>query len=147
MSVFERLLTSAPVNKQAAMHLAKNGEHYKEPERHDKLVIASDIFLPSRAPSAAEAANPSFTDLAGVTYGRLRVMGILDHERAGITIGKTAPRKWVVRCVCGRFETRNAKAIRAAHPDNAHCRHCQHQAWLRANAHKPKWSDPNGGGE
>ncbi|PJN96883.1 hypothetical protein CNY89_00065, partial [Amaricoccus sp. HAR-UPW-R2A-40] len=130
------IAASAPINKQAAMATGRGGEHYAPPA-HRNNAISSDVMLPYRGPSREELICPDFHNLVGVSWGRSVVMGIFDHERAEVVIGsaKSRKQKWVIRCACGRFETRSSKVIRAAIPRTGHCAHCDHTEWLR-NRHK-----------
>lgn len=74
-----------------------------------------------------EIGNPEFQDLTGREFGRLRVIGIFD------SIG--SPKKnaglWVCRCVCGRFETRKAKAVRNPRNAEDRCQECHQVKYLQ----------------
>ncbi len=64
-------------------------------------------------------------NLTGVSFGGFRVMGLYTgtKHRGGAL--------WVVRCVCGDYETRSSRAIK--NPKNAQdcCELCRHVAYLR----------------
>ena len=65
-----------------------------------------------RGPRATELRDPSFSDLTGLKTGRVVVVGILADNTARY-------QRWVVRCVCGHYETRRAKALReGGQPDS-----------------------------
>jgi hypothetical protein len=68
-------------------------------------------------------------NLTGKTFGRFRVIG---YYGAGTTGGL-----WVVRCACGHFETRLAKAIRNPKNNEDCCERCKKLIWLkRADQHR-----------
>lgn len=123
-SIFDKIATSAPVNKSAALEAAR-GVHFvsikKITQRHEEVRPAL------RAPTAPELANPEFIDLTGRQYGRLTVLGIFadQGDRA-----KDAPQVWAVRCVCGRYESRKSKTIKKASPDDR-CAECRNLESLR----------------
>jgi hypothetical protein len=131
---FDKLLTSLPVNKQAAMHLAKNGEHYN-PTRNVAQRAYSDLemdALPIRDATTGERQNPSFTDLTGFEWGRFKVVGLLDCAKTGVGTGNGGGARWVCRCACGQYEVRQTKVVRRADPDNGACATCQYQRDLKA---------------
>ncbi|GLQ96451.1 hypothetical protein [Dyella mobilis] len=101
-----------PVNRVAA-RVIKHGVHWD---------TAKNI-------QAADQENPievrqyiPFKDrnLVGVKFGRLTVIGL-----------SFTPKRWVVRCVCGIYTLRTAKAIR--NPTNAddRCEKCRQLAFLK----------------
>ena len=114
MSAFESLRGLRPINGLAA-RVASPGFQYTP----DKKVQTADspfpiaIHRPRRLPGAQ--------DLTGRRQGRLVVVGLARDTR----------KRWVVRCDCGTFTLRTAKAIQ--NPANAEdrCEHCRHAAWLR----------------
>lgn len=81
--------------------------------------VNSFLPLPIRAVTRAEACQSCFVDLTGVKLGRLTVIGISAEVLA----------RWVVRCVCGTYGLRTARAIKNAAPDA-----CCHQCHLLALA-------------
>lgn len=94
-----------PSNKTAAL-VAGQGEHFEfTPSAPGK--VHSELPLAVRGPSAAEKLLPTFVDLTGATIGRLKVTGIAAE------ITSTNGTCWVVRCVCGAYETRKAKFIKS----------------------------------
>ena len=68
-------------------------------------------------------------DLTGRTVGSLTVVGI-----AGGVRRKDSMRSWVCRCVCGRYQTRHARAINNPRNANDCCDHCRHVQYLRRRA-------------
>lgn len=105
-----------PVNRLAARVVgAADSYEFKMSDG----AVNSLLPLPTRLISRAEACQPCFTDLTGVKFGRLTVLGISAEVLA----------RWVVRCVCGTYGLRTAKAIKNAAPDA-----CCHQCHLPALA-------------
>lgn len=107
-----------PIDRTAATAISKGVEFIPQ-----KAVVNRDTDLPiaARPATTAERNNKSFVDLTGNRFGRFVVVGISDEFAA----------RWVVRCDCGRYTTRTAKAIK--NPSNAidRCEHCRHLAHLR----------------
>jgi len=75
--------------------------------------VNSFLPLPTRPVGRAETGQSCFVDLAGTKLGRLTVIGISAEVAA----------RWVVRCVCGTYGLRTARAIKAADP-GACCHQC-----------------------
>lgn len=129
---FDRILTSVPVNKTAAQVTAK-GEHY-EPKINYRDTLHSDVPLPIMDPPKVLRNNGSFVDLTGHKSGRLIVLGLW--------AGGTGSR-WVVRCACGDYEVRTAKALRntATRDRDDKCARCDrlvHSQWVyREKGSKP----------
>lgn len=92
---------------RVAGRVASRGEHF-EWQCKDRKVHSPEP-IPYRRPNRIESITPSFTDLTGLKFGRLTVLGIA----ADIPSNGTGQR-WVVRCVCGAHETRKARSIKAA---------------------------------
>jgi hypothetical protein len=74
---------------------------------------------------------PLMVDLSARKFGRLTVIGFAQHKAGGNTGGR-----WAVRCACGDYEIRSAKAIK--NPNNADdkchiCRKADLTARFRAN--------------
>lgn len=105
-----------PVNRLAARVVgAADSYEFKMSDG----AVNSFLPLPTRPVSRAEACQPCFTDLTGTKLGRLTVVGISAEVLA----------RWVVRCTCGTYGLRTARAIKAAAPDA-----CCHQCHLLALA-------------
>ncbi len=114
MSRFSRVDMDAvapllPGDKVAA-RVAGRGEHFEfQPASHH---VHSDLPIAWRTPTAAELICGNFQDLTGTAIGRLKVMGIASD------IQTTNGQNWVVRCVCGAYETRKAKFIKCCAAGN-----------------------------
>lgn len=94
-----------PSDKVAGRVSAK-GEHFEWAPNQSGKVHSADP-LPVRMPMPQELGQPTFVDLKGQRIGRLTVLGI------SAAFVSTAGTNWVVRCVCGSYETRKAKYIKA----------------------------------
>lgn len=104
---------SEPVNMTAVRVTRFRGEHYHPAEK--KITCAhSETPLPTRP-------IDSDPQLAGIRFGYFTVigLGLLKRDR---NRGNPKPAAWVVRCDCGNYEHRTARAIR--NPSN-HVDRCQ----------------------
>lgn len=120
---WDRIVTSAPLNRDAAVARDACGVAYTPAIADDDNVIRSDTPLPVRKPSKG-------TDLSGKRCNRLVVQGLYAVE------GKS--NRWVVRCDCGAYETRRATSLNnPAYAATAMCSHCDHLEQLRRGL-KPK---------
>jgi hypothetical protein len=106
-------LTHVPLNGTAARVTSK-GFQYKP----DKKINAAHWREP---PPTKKFPSLSKNDLTGIKFGRFTVVGYLRDMR----------KRWLVRCVCGAFESRTAKAIRNPKNEEDRCQICRHTAHLR----------------
>ena len=109
----------APVDRVAARVLRGNGVHF-DPQKK-VLTADSDLPLAVRAARCNETRNPTYMDLTGVSFGRFRVIGLSREVRE----------KWVVRCTCGRYSMRSAKAVKNPRNSSDCCEHCRHLQFLQ----------------
>lgn len=103
-----------PVDKLAAMMLA-GGEKY-----NNRVKIACSHW---DTPPPMRQTPHDAPKLVGIRFGRFTVLGM--H--------KTLPGSWVVRCSCGDFEIRKAKAIRNPNNFGDRCVKCRNVAFERKN--------------
>lgn len=135
--VFDKLLTSRPVDGAAARVIG-GGVHY-EPQK--EIVQRHWTAPPNLAPiTPLMRENPQFEDLAGRKVGRFTVIGYLGK------LSKSKAALWLVRCACGDYESRNAKAIR--NPENRgdrcdKCRHLSHLKRRETYLHNPTAPQPD----
>lgn len=66
--------------------------------------------------------------LIGVEFGRFTVIGWFAEGK----------KSWVVRCVCGNYETRKAKAIRNPNNTTDACQVCRHVMHLQHRQERKK---------
>ena len=117
----ERVLSSVPANATAS-RVMSGGVHY------DPEVKEANHTWHSYAPPPLKAINREpiqsreiARQLIGRKFGSLTVIDLADIDKGGGTA------KWAVRCVCGYYEVRNARAIRnPANRDDA-CQRCVHE--------------------
>jgi len=120
---------------KVAGRVAARGEHF-EWSPPSTSVHSSDP-IPHRAPTAAERAMPEFVDLTGIKSGRLSVLGMAVDVSANGT-------RWVVRCVCGAYELRRTRYIKACAAgektgnNEPMCESCSYTKKLRQGYHNPK---------
>ncbi len=92
---------------RVASQVTSKGEHYDP--HHALGKVHSSEPLPMRDLTNGEKHNPEFIDFSGSKFGRLTVMGISGDVKSN-KIGGMA---WVVRCVCGAYEIRRTKYVKA----------------------------------
>lgn len=116
---YDVLASSAPINAQAARDFATRGDY--EGASEDAVCRLKDVRengVRNLCP------QPQFTDLTGLVKGRLTVVGRCGRHK------KKNSAQWLVRCTCGRYETRTTRALR---PDrsNDRCQDCERLDWTR----------------
>ncbi|MGR9476989.1 hypothetical protein [Rhizobium leguminosarum] len=121
---------------KVAGRVAGRGEHFEWSSNQATKIHSTDP-LAVRRPTETELSRPDYTDLTGAKIGRLTVMGV-----AAEIIGNG--QKWVVRCVCGSYETRKARYIKACvagnNPGSSEpmCDACGYTRKLQLGYHNPK---------
>ena len=115
----EKIITSDPIDAVAG-RVTSRGTHWNP--RKTFSGPNSDLPLPIRAANYSEKNNSAWADLTGRKVGRLTVLGIY----AIAAVGKNKKQAWVVRCQCGRYETRTARAIRNPENKEDYCEMCYH---------------------
>jgi hypothetical protein len=125
---YDRLASSSPLNKDAALARDGRGEHY------DADAYRGDNAQCWDAPPAMVAVPPAVAGLVGVKVGRLTVLGLRPTKPTG-----KRPASWVVRCVCGTYTTRTARAIKNPANVNDMCARCDRTRILRWRAANPAW--------
>lgn len=120
-SIFDRILASEPINKGAAVIARGSGEHWEPKKKFGAAHFD--------APPPMRPVPTSIPDLIGTKFGRLTVVGVLDDCDGEPRKDKKA--LWVVRCVCGDYETRTSKAIRNLRNADDRCQMCAHLKHLQ----------------
>lgn len=121
---------------KVAGRVAARGEHFEWSSNQATKIHSADP-LAVRRPTENELSRPDYVDLTGARLGRLMVMGVA----AEITGNG---QKWVVRCVCGSYETRKARYIKACvagnNPGSSEpmCDACAYTGRLQRGYHNPK---------
>jgi hypothetical protein len=102
----------------AARRVIGGGVHWAPDLRSQKGYVRSEI-----APPPMRKVTPGQLDLSGQRFGRLVVLGLGAAKNTKAKYPAAAG--WVVRCDCGAFEQRTAKALRKpGDPDRHMCLHC-----------------------
>jgi len=68
-------------------------------------------------PFAAQT-SPGFVNLEGQTFGSMEVVGYLGKS------GSQKSARWLARCMCGRYEPRSSKALKAPDAQRDECARC-----------------------
>lgn len=100
-----------PVDRSAAKAVA-GGVEFVCP----KKIQTADSDVPLQVRSGVIP-----VDLTGVRVGRFVVAGL----------SASVPKRWVVRCDCGIYSLRTAKAIRNPRNADDRCERCRYLAFLR----------------
>jgi len=111
-----------PINRIAA-RVTSGGSAYnplKSVKNYD-----TDLPIQTRQSTPIERRASGFIELSGRRVGRLAVIGL----------ASAIPARWVLRCDCGRYTTRTAKAIKNPKNTNDRCEHCRHLAFLKCEEH------------
>lgn len=101
-----------PANKQAAMIFA-GGEHYAP---KGKIALLHKEVCPPLI-----EIQKNWENLTGLVVGRLTAVG---PTRAS----PGSELRWAVRCACGKYETRTAKALKNPNNFGDRCHVCRHVA-------------------
>lgn len=106
----------SPIDRVAA-RVAGKGVEFKS----RKIVLTADQPTPIEV-RPLSAVPTEHRDLVGRQFGTMKVLGL-----------SFVPSRWVVRCICGVYTLRTARAIR--NPDNASdcCEQCRHLLYLKRN--------------
>lgn len=131
-----------PHDKTAAV-VGGKGVHYEF--RPTAGQAHSSEPIPFRRPTSAELNCPEYRDLTGVRIGRLTTMGVAADLKS------RGNQNWVVRCVCGSYETRKGKYIKACQAgknsgdEEPMCSWCGNTRRLQLGRHRQaeerKWRD------
>lgn len=116
---YEAVSTAAPINRDAAV--ARDGSGEAPPEWIPPPDCAHWKAPPKTFPVPENAQNR-----IGEKHGDLTVVGYYGSGKSGS--------RWLVRCHCGSYEIRTAKALRPKeHRDQ--CQACNHALQARAHEH------------
>src|ERR1700743_924124 len=106
---FQRMAGLRPINKAAALVVSRS---HQFPSAKKISQIHTDLPLPIRAVLPSDVPN-----VTGNKFGRFTVVGA--HA-------SPPPLRWIVRCVCGRYETRKMRAITNPANNEDRCQECRH---------------------
>ena len=122
MPDFSRIITSVPVNAQAARQMGK-GEHFTAKKTF------SNAF---KDPPNMRPVPNNVNDFTGAILGRVKVIGLKEKTSGGRRV------MWVCRCVCGMYYIQSRKFIETGRPngDPHMCESCDYTQYLRGGAVK-----------
>lgn len=104
---FDAIAAAAPLDRQASTVRDGSGDLWAPPEEEGRLHWKAPPVPTAERPENAE-------DLTGLPFGRgMKVIAYFGSIKGNA--------RWIVRCACGDYELRRAKAIKNATPD--HCCH------------------------
>ncbi len=115
MADFDRIIVSVPANATAARVTAR-GEHWEPAVKSNHT--HSEMPLRVAEPQG-DMAKAMARQMIGRRSGRLIVIGLAAEQGSP---NKKA--RWVVRCDCGAYEYRKARAINNPRNDDC-CTHCE----------------------
>lgn len=131
----DAIVASVPLDKTAARVMGKGVHYEREMKPAPTQVRASVDPLPT-ASSALIAGLDVYKELVGNTFGRWRVIGFAANQGT-----QNSNATWVVKCSCGRYEHRKAKAIRRAPMTGDCCAECRNLQYIK-RAYKELGSKP-----
>lgn len=118
----EEIGIRVPINKTAQMVIQK-GIHFDH--------VGNPDAVWSQLPIRTRPFVGTSEDLTGIKIGRLTVIGLNDTGVKG---------RWVVRCTCGLYGLRKARAIKNPHNFGDRCDQCRKVAQMRRHSY---WKETN----
>jgi hypothetical protein len=106
MNDFHRIITSAPINAEAARQTAQGEAYTPTVTIQDYFADMPRLKTPEELNQSAKR-NPEWRDFTGMVFGRLTVMGVMAKD-------SNEHASWVCRCKCGGFCTRKSKSLKVA---------------------------------
>lgn len=130
----DKVISSAPINRTAAMVTSKNRVPLYKPKLN-----GTEVFTDIKPPIQNVVVE---NDLTGLRVGRLVVIGVYANPNPS----KNTRRLWVCRCDCGMFVTRKTKVV--SNPANFidRCLDCRNLLHLKRQDRRNstgKWVDPS----
>ena len=120
MTDWNRILASAPLNREAAVVTGES----REPIGFRKQI--KDPYLQDGPhPLRQIQQNPQFTDLTGKRFGTLTVRGLAADFKQN---SGGAP--WAVRCDCGAYTVRRSRGLMSG--NTCHCAECDYREEVKA---------------
>jgi len=113
----DKIYSSTPVNKLAGM-VTQPAPNDDIDGNYTKQVYMSLI----KPPTINFKGDKYWLNLAGLTIGKLTVIGLFAHQNPNKKL------KWVVQCKCGYYTTRNSHVIKRKVKNNTYdeCHRCQY---------------------
>jgi hypothetical protein len=135
----------APVDRTAALVTSKRRGKYDDTAHIPQTRWHSEVPPPMRHPDPGMRPG---TNLTGRRFGWLTVVGQLDYKAADRDSGKRRRHgaHWVVRCDCGKYETRFRKGLTNPKNKEDRCAACwklarmkRHRDYLDGRPQKEVW--------
>jgi hypothetical protein len=124
----DRVITSDPIDRTAAM-VTRKGVSYDPAKR---ITQRHWDCPPQMKPVPHGCENR-----IGTRFGRMEVVGYFCRSKKKGSI-------WVVRCACGKYETRTTKSIVNKNNDTDCCQICRHVLYLKResrHAQTGEWAE------
>uniref|UniRef100_A0A6M3XM73 Uncharacterized protein n=1 Tax=viral metagenome TaxID=1070528 RepID=A0A6M3XM73_9ZZZZ len=115
----KQIASRSPVNKTASM-VTQKGIHF-EPKSKRNWVHEHWDVRPQTIPVPRH-----IKDRTGQKHGTIEVVGLLDLQK------NRKGNKWLVRCLCGSYESRRALTLNKKSDDDC-CQYCKDKRHLRRN--------------
>lgn len=131
----DAIVASVPLDKTAARVMGRGVHYERELKSAPTYIRASVDPLPVASPPLI-VGTATYKELVGNIFGRWKVMGFAAQQGSP---GKNAT--WVVKCSCGRYEQRKARAIRRAPTTGDCCTECRNLQYIK-RAYKELGSKP-----
>ena len=112
MKDYSFTITNKPVNSTASKVMQK-GQHFEYENKSSQ--IESDSPIPTMN------SNKNTKDLTGIRRGRLTVIGL----------SRDIQKRWVVKCDCGKYTIRTAKAIKNKNNNADACTECHNLMYMK----------------
>lgn len=128
--------SSGPINRDAARVL-RPGDKFAP-----QIVVTAPHWDTPPPLRPISKIVPEMRALIGTKFGRMTVIGLIDEPLRK----KDKPATWVVRCVCGAYEGRSAKAIRNPKNNTDRCTTCRStfNTIARGSCVRAKWTTERG---
>lgn len=120
----DKIYASAPIDKKAAVVTGKGIDYIP-----DIKIFDSELPLP-----VCRNIPKWIVNLTGKKFGKLTVIGLAVIEEK-----KLNGSKWVVRCVCGRYSMRKARAINNENNKLDCCKECEKLMSLKRSEYYRKY--------
>lgn len=118
------VIASTPVNSTAGKVMSR-GVHWESQRKEG----GADHWKAPPPLVRMPKARPTFKDVTGREFGRMRVIGYLGRHK-----GKNSKGRWLVKCSCGDYEARSVKAITNPNNSSDMCVECRHLEYIKNNS-------------
>lgn len=126
---FDRIASSAPLNTDAAKTYGMTGTG--DLEYHTRARQHWD------APPKTMPVPKGTEDRTGTKFGKFRVVGLLGSKNAKGSL-------WLVRCLCGQYESRRSRSIGREVNANDCCTRCRRIETAKRKYERQQYFDRHG---